>query len=443
MSGVDYAAIEAGGLLLDAWTSYSFDSDLFTPADSFRLSLGLGTSQSRELRATLERLSAQMKPGTKVKLWVASNGKRALQAVGVIDARQISNDADGGTSFTVEGRDLASFLIGSAADPALYEAEDTLVSVARKAVKPWGLEVTADHVAGRDLRQARVHKDKLRRLQAKARALGIAPRLMSEKIAASIDKGTIDFDEFVSAASADFVRTHAGELGFVPLSGAAPGLSSLQIYQLRVKDVRPQSGETVWEYLDRHAKRNGLLMQMDPQGRLVFCGLEYNQTPSYRLTRRIRGATWDNNILSGGHRHDLSDAYRRVVVHGRAKGKDAARSSFHGDAMDRAADAVPYEKTLTLRDNSIKSTSDAQARAEYELAKSKQGSVALEYTVRGHSDSGLLFATDSIAHVRDEVAGIDGPYYITARTFMRSAHAGATTQLKLVPPGSIVLKEAA
>lgn len=439
MKSVDYAAIEVGDTFIDAWTSYSFLSDLFTPADAFHLSLGVGTSSSRELRRTIDKLSVALKPETKVKLWIGSDDARAIQAIGIVDGCEISNDSDGGTKLEVQGRDLARHLIGSAANPKLYEANDTLISVARRAVAPWGIEVTADHVAGRDLRQARVRKDKLRRLQDKARSVGIPPRYMSEKIAASIDHGTVDFDEFVAAANADLTGARAKRLG-VPISALDPGISSLQVYQLRVKDIRPQSGETVWEYLDRHAQRNGLLMQMDPKGRLVFCGLQYDQQPSYRLIRRVEGNRSANNILAGGRRQDTSDVYKTVLVYGRAKGDDKTRSPFKGKAVDAA---MPFEKTLQVHDNSIKSKDDAQTRAEYELAKSRQGSDALEYTVFGHSADGLVFATDTIAHVEDQVAGINGPYYITARTFTRNTQTGPLTQLKLVPPGSIILKEAA
>lgn len=442
MRNEDYAALEVNGLYLDAWQEYRFDSDLFTPADAFRLTLGVGTSASSELRKNIDRLRDTLKPGTRVKLWIGSAGKRALQGVCIVDGRETSNDADSGTKFTVEGRDAAAPLVDNAALPALYEQNDTLVSLARRACKPWGIEVTADHVAGRDLRQARVQKDRLRRLQNKARTFGIPPQMMSEKIAASIDRGTIDFDEFVAAAILEGYKPRARALG-IPYSGNGLGLSSLQIYQLRVKDVKPQAGETVWEFLDRHARRNGLLMRMDPDARLVFCGMQFNQPPSYRLTRRIEGDRRENNILSGGERFDTSNAYSKVLVYGRAKGEDKARSPFKGEATDTSSSAARNDKTLILHDNSIKSQADAQTRAEYELAKSKQGMHVLSYTVSGHSANGLIYATDTLAQVDDQVCGISGPYYITSRSFSRGATAAPMTELKLVPPGSIVLKESA
>lgn len=481
----DYAELECDSTRIDAWTSYSAGSDLFTPADSCRLSIGVGSGSARDLKATIAKVKALLPPGKEVKLWVTAGGKRALQGVFVIDSHEIENDADGGTQFSVNLRDRAAYLIGSAADPKLYESGDTLVKVARRAVAPWpSIEATADHVAARDLRQARVTKDKLRRLQAKARSWGIPPRLMSEKIAASIDKGTITFDDFFTAQAGGFhdVQTtgqkdvtaktvgvfparldkgapyakpdistvvsplskvtipFASYYTGVPYSGAT-GISSLQIYQLKVKDVRPQSGETVWEYLDRSAKRNGLLMSVTPDGKLLFCGLHYDQEPSHRITRRIEGDRTQNNVVSGGYRLDISDVCSEVIVYGRVKGNDVARSPFKGHATSTVSDAahVPYVKTLIIHDNSIKSKEDAQHRAEYELGKSRQGCEVLDYTLRGHSDSGLIFSPDTIFNVEDEVTGVYGPYYCTARTFSRSAKQGPYTSIKLIPKGSIVL----
>lgn len=472
----DYVELECDSTVIGGWTSYSAPSDIFTAADSCRLGIGVGTSNPRDIKASIAKAKALLAKGKEVKLWVTAGGKRAVQGVFVIDGREVGNDADAGTDFGVQLRDRASYLIGSAADPKLYESGDTLVSVARRAVAPWPVEVTADHVGSRDLRQARVTKDKLRRLQDKARAYGIPPRILSEKIAASIDKGTITFEDFAAAqagalhtvltpTSPNFVEKgqryglpsverftnpfatpttipYGGSYIGIPYSGAT-GLSSLQIYSLRVKDIRPQSGETVWEFLDRSAKRNGLLMSVTPDGKLLFCGLHYDQEPSYRITRRIQGDRSQNNVVSGGFRDDISDVASDVIVYGKVKGKDVTRSAFKGHATSLPGDPsnVPYVKTLIIHDNSIKSAADAQHRAEYELGKSKQGALVLEYTMRGHSDSGLIYAVDTIAHVEDEVAGISGPFYVTARTFTRSNKQAPMTQLKLVPKGAIVLSK--
>lgn len=455
MSNFDYAAIEVDNVFLDAWQEYSFESDIFTPADSFHLTLGIGTSSSAELAKTLSTLRKTMAPGVQVKFWAGHGDKRGLQGTGVIDAPEVHND-EGGTKFTVRGRDFAAYLVGSAAPFDLYAKDDTLVSVARKAVSPWGLKVKADQTGDRDLRMARVAKDRLRKLQNRSASLGIPSRKMSEKIAASIDAGTFSFQEFVDANRIDAYNA----TGMPAYGGGYGGMSSLSIYQLRVKDVQAQAGETVWEFLDRHARRNGFLMRMGTDGTLILCGIDYNQDPSYHLIRRIPrqsstalvapkraslipGVQSQNNIMAGGYRADVSNQYKSVKVFGRSKGSDATRSPFKGEAVDTKDDALPYEKTLVLHDSSIKSLDAAQIRAQYELGKSRQGAFVLEYTVPGHGQNGVLYATDTIAHVTDDVVGADGPFYVVSRSFNRSDALGPTTTLRLVPPGSIALAEVA
>lgn len=479
----DWAELECNGVTIDAWTSYSVESDLFTAADQCRLHIGVGTSKARDLRANIDRLKSLLAPGGTVKLWISARGKRALQGVFVIDSYEIANDADGGTQFSVEARDLARHLIANVADPKLYHASDTLVSVAKRAVSEWGIEVTADHVGARDLRQARVTKDKLARLRAKARAWGLPPSTMSEKIASSIEKGTITFDEFRNAyagatvnvtqfsgqgalpgyakpdsvavsripplqrtwTDADGTHSVAGTFPYrqtfigIPYSGEA-GISSLKIYQLRVADIRPQDGETIWEFLDRSAKRNGLLMSMSPDGKLVFCGMHYDQEPSYSIIRRIADGS-QNNIVSGSMRLDISNVYSDVLVYGRAKGKGSARTKLKGHATTKPNEEsyMPFRTSTTIRDNSIKTKEDAQKRAEYELAKSKQSAMVLSYSVFGHSQNGLIWAADTVVDVQDEVTGVFGAFYITARTFTRSAKQAPMTELKLVRKGAIVL----
>jgi prophage tail gpP-like protein len=470
----DHAELECNGVTIDAWTDYSIDSDLFQAVDGCELSIAVGTSKTSGMLRNLERLKAQIPVAGTVKLWITSGGKRALQGVFIVDSRAINGDADGGTKFTVKARDLARHLVQNAADPKLYHANDTLVAVAKRACEPWGIEVTADHVAARDLRQARITKDKLARYQAKARSWGIPPRFMSEKIAVSIEKGTITFEDFVAAQAGGLYQdysfrtfdvgtgqrlavsyentTRPLQPGGVPLRGfrgmvapgipwsGATGLSSLQIYQLKLQDIRPQGGETRWDFLDRHARRNGLLMSMSPEGKLLLCGMHYEQEPSYRLVRRISDGR-ENNIISGGVRDDISNVYGAVTVYGRAKGKDKSRSPFKGYAETKPGEPfyLPFQTSKVVRDNSIKTKEDAQHRAEYELALSKQGARAAEYSVFGHSQNGVIWAPDTIVQVDDDVAGIHGPMYVTARTFSRSNRQIPQTSLKLVDPGSIVL----
>jgi prophage tail gpP-like protein len=439
MSDAPFAAIEVESLFLDAWTEYRFESDIFTPADAFSLTLGIGTSDSKKLRQNLDYLRTLCFPGALVKFWIGHGDKRALQGTGRIDRREITNDGEG-TRFTIEGRDLAAHLVDDAAPLSLYRATGTtLFELARDAVLPFPeITITADSAALRDVRTGKAIAKLGRRLEEKAEQYGIPVAKLSDKVLAGIDAGAIDI---ASINISGFTST-AGAIA----NGAS--LSPLQIAALKIQDARPQAGETRWEFLDRHARRLGLLMRMGPDGTLNFMGPDYGQAPLYKLERSIDSATLGtafaglrvapNTILAGGEIYDGAKLYRQVDVFGRVRNGDLARAALSVSVRDDGQDALPYEKTLFVQDDSLKSEEEATKRGYRELAKSRMGAQVLEYTVRGHGQSGRIYAVDTVAQVEDQVCGISGPYYVVSRTFVRDGN-GPRTTLRLVPLNSIVI----
>jgi prophage tail gpP-like protein len=434
----DFAAIEVDGLALDAWQGYSCDADLFSPADSFSLQIGIGQSSSRHLKKNLDELRSKVKPASVVKFYIGYAGKTALQSTGIADVRQIGNNASEGTTFSINGRDLAALLVDSACPLELYENGNSLMEVARKAIapwtsSPWSLKVRSDAVGARDLRIGAVGKktNRARLTQKRAQALGIPPGALSPKVLEGIDNGTISIDRLSEGFTDQAI---SGESNRAIISAA-------QIYQLRVKQAAPQAGETVWEFLDRHAKRLGVMMRMGPDGTLIFQTIDYSQAPLYLLERRMSQPN-GNNIIAGGGRYDTARLYSQVRVTGRSKAKDSARSRFDVTIADFNDDAIPHEKVLLVHDDSIRSRDDAERRAYRELAKTRQGAYVLTYTLRGHGSDGNVFAVDTMCSVYDDVEGVKGDFYVIGRTFTRDLHNGARTELRLVPRDSIKLEAA-
>lgn len=432
----EFAALRVNDLFLDCWQEYSFDSDIFTPSDAFRLSFGIGSSSSRELKANLDKLRANVFPGAVVKFYVAHGNNRALQGTGTIDAREIEGDGES-TTFSCEGRDFAGYLVDSAAPKDLFKADASFVDVCRAATAPWGIKVTADLSADRKIYTgAKESYSNERVKQERAVALGIPSAKLSTSILNAIDAGTLD-------------PTSLGGVSPTAVALNASRISPIQIYAMRIKDGMPQAGETVWEFLDRHAKRLGIMMRMGPNGTLTLGGLDYGQLPLYRLVRRVQQSTAgssfaslalsSNNILSGGERYDASTMYKEVVVYGKSKKGDGVRGRVKGTATDTSDDALKYVKTLEIHDDSITSSEECEKRAYRELAKSRQGARVLHYTVKGHGQSGTIWATNTVASVEDDVTGINGSYYVVGRTFTRAKSGETRTQLKLVPLGSIAL----
>ncbi len=434
-----HMAVEVDGLELSAWQSYSCDSDMFTSCDAFSLQIGVGTSSTSQLKKSLDELRAKVKPASVVKFYASYQGKTALQGTGIADVRQIENSHSSGTTFAINGRDLAALLVDSACPIELYENGNSLMDVARKAIAPWtmapwSLTVKSDAVGARDLRIGAVGKksNRHRLNQKRAQALGIPASALSPKVLEGIDNGTISIDRLSEGFTDQAI---SGESNRAIISAA-------QIYQLRVKQAAPQAGETVWEFLDRHAQRLGVMMRMGPDGTLIFQTIDYSQAPLYLLERRLRTPN-GNNIISGGGRYDTARLYSQVRVTGRSKSKDSARSRFDVTIADFNDDAIPHEKVLLVHDDSIRSQADAEKRAARELAKTRQGAYVLTYTLRGHGSDGNIFAVDTMCSVYDEIEGVKGDFYVIGRTFTRDIQNGARTELRLVPKDSIKLEAAA
>lgn len=425
----DYLAVEVDGLFIDAWTSATFESDLFSSADAFRLSIGVGRSRSRELSDTLKDLREKLKAGAVVKFWVGYKDRRALQGTGIVDAREIENSMGDGTTFSLEGRDLACLLVDSAARLDLYKENTSLVEVARAAVapwsaSPWSLKVKTDANGARDIRTGKIARDSTRNMRRRAQALGIPAASLSKKILEGIDNGTIDPTALIASERAG--------------KNQANGISPAQIYALKVKQAAVQAGETVWEFLDRHAKRAGVLMRMSPDGTLLLMGIDYGQAPLYSLVRRIDHPE-SNNIISGGERYDTARVYSQVKVIGKTKNGDLARAAVSASVVDGADDAFEHEKLLIVQDDKVRNSDEALARAYRELARTKQGARVLTYTVRGFGQGDNVYATDTICSVWDEIAGVKNDFYVIGRRFSRDMQAGTQTTLRLVPKDSIVL----
>lgn len=427
----DYVSIEAGGERFDTWTEYSVEGDLLTPADAFSLSVEVGGVQ-RDMRGLVSNMRELLAAGSAVRLYVGrdvtgAQPERALQLNGIVDERGVSASRTGGTTFAVRGRDLASHLTDSSvALDVLGSGEATLLSVVRAAVLPWGIEVITDGTAGRDIltgRAATVSPDAQQ--IAEARAFGIPPGAYSRILRRRAERAQ-------RAADGGNASTRSRTASS---NGLAPG----DVERLLVKDAKPKPGETVWAFLQRHVARFGLLLWLDPRGKLVVSAPRYNTAPIARLVRRyVNDPNDPNTILSGGGSSNAADRVSSVTVYGRTRGDDVARSAISHTETDETWGQT-YPRPFILHDPSVRTVDEAQRRARRELRMRSVNARVLDYDVVDHGQGAYLYAVDSIMTVEDEVEGATGAWYCTSRTFTGSRGNGTTTKLRLVPPGSLVL----
>ena len=431
----DFVFLEVNEQRLDTWTSYKVDSDLLVPADAFSFELGLGTlgATGAERARRFAEIRELVSPGSRVKLYVGDDvtgrtRSRYVQLSGFIEDREVDVSREGGTVLRVTGYDDAWPLTKSHVPVSLVRTAGTgLLDLARAAVQPWGIEVISEANASRDiLSGAAGLSSEQELLVEQARQQGINPEFMRRSLVRRAQREKRPLDEVVGTPSSDRARGRSS-------NGQTPS----DVERIRIRDARPRPGETVWEFLDRHARRLGVLMWMSPRGQLIMGAPHYGQTPRHRFVRRFENDPDDpNNILAGTVRETLDQRVSRVTVYGRTRGNDVERTSIRASAED---DSMPFAIERVVHDNDVRTVEEAQRRAKRELAEAKAGALQGNFTLPDHGMGRYLYAPDTMVQVLDEWGGLDEAMYVIGRTFSRSREGGTSTNVRLARRGSIVL----
>jgi prophage tail gpP-like protein len=322
---------------------------------------------------------------------------------GIIDNLSVTGGR-GGTVLRIQGRDNGGLLTSAMVDPRLTVTSSTrLVALIGDLVSDFGMEVVTDTALARQELTGMSQSESASALgRARARSGGSA----SARAAARAQRG------------------HGG-------------LTQPEIQRVSVRDARPRMRETVWEFIDRHCRRFGVMCWVDARGRLVIGAPDYDQEPIMRLVRTLAPTAEEpNNILEGGSTERWDGLSSEVTVYGRAHGQDGSRSRFVGHATNPNVDV---HRPVVIHDPSCRTTEEAQRRADEELGRQREDAFFLEYDVPHHGQGSRLYAIDTVLDVLDEEAAVEGLFYVVGRTFTCSRQEGAKTRLRLVPLGAITV----
>lgn len=433
----DIVSIDIGPDTYEGWSAYEVDSDLLNAADAWSVTGWLsGTYQER--RDALARIR---EAGGRVYVYVqrmredGSPGPRALQMSGIVDHLSSHGDRHGAI-LTMKGRDNGGLLASSSADPRLGVTEETtLVEMVEALVEPFGISVITEGAPGRTIMTgARSSRGRDQLIADHARSYGVPSGQMRQSLirrrALAREGRRAPIDETAGTASSRSVgRARRGHAG---------GLTGSDIERLRLPEAKPRIGECIWEFIDRHCRRFGVMPWIDAEGRLVISSPDYDQEPLFQLRRHLDASAHPggNNILEGGFAQDWQALSSECTVYGRAFGSDAARSPFHATETNPNQ---PLYRPLVIHDATVRSEEEAARRARRELNRQNAAAFVLEYEVAGHGQGSLIWAQDTTVDVIDEEIAVEGIYYVTSRKFVGNGKDGPRTHLRLVPLGAIVL----
>lgn len=330
-----------------------------------------------------QKVSKLVRPDRKCEITIDGQ----LQCTGWID-RVTADCTDGdGVSVTVEGRDFLRMLVKANIHPATAVKEMTLIDMVESTFRQiyQGIPVAYvyDNAANRALMTGSKTKSSSKR------------------------KGKKD-------SLIDYCQAHANESAF--------------------------------EFCARNLRRFGLWMWATADGQVCVGAPNYDQPASYQIIRK-RGNTIVD-VERASYTHDRTNVPSHVFVRGRSNSKDwqvqKCKSTVIDPAFDYDDDRPKVFCPMMLSHDEATTDDQCLSFAWQELSRLKQDEKVYTCTLKGHRNprTGNVYAIDTVAHVEDEPLGINDDFYVVRRTFKKSVTGGTTTELKLIPKGTIIFMDA-
>ena len=360
------------GADIGRWTSYTFASDFLTPTDGFQFSIGDPDIP--------QGLSGLLAPGIKVSLNISG---RPI-CTGYIAEVAYSADRSSGTVLEVSGTDILGDAVRSCVDPfQSFQPTQTLEEIAKAVLSKFNItEIEFDNDANRSLISGNIYGNKRNKTRV-------------------TKKGKI------TKASGQIAKSELAHIS------------------------KPYPAEGAYEFIERLAKRGGLHLWAKADGSGVILGKpDFDQEPSYKLTRRrgiANGAA--NNIVSGHVKRSMLNQPSVIVASASAGGGDFAHARVRciyvnplisigvdGEVLpsvkeivdrfpsaylieEQDLDGVPpdsarqpygFARPLYWIDTEAKNLNQLVQGTKREMAKHMSTSLEIVYEVAGHTQDGRV-----------------------------------------------------
>lgn len=249
------------------------------------------------------------------------------------------------------------------------------------------------------------------------RAITVAGRdKTSDIIDCSVESKTGEYSNVTLQSLASMLCAPFGVTVIAPATGTG---SRFDVFKI-------QQGETVFEALERAARKRGFLLTSDGMGSLVIT------TPgSERSTTRLE---LGQNIKRIASTFDHKNRFSKYIV----KGQSTGFSADGTPAVDYAAKGIATDENvkrnrpLVVQSEQLTNTADAKRRANWEAAV--RGAKAASFTVvlQGwRQGDGSLWRPNQLVLCYAAAIGLDGEMLVTDVSYTLANGQGSITTLSL------------
>lgn len=239
--------------------------------------------------------------------------------------------------------------------------------------------------------------------------------------------------------SAPFVSMREATLAQILDQVVKPlGITQVEIRAAQAKTrrrVQIEPGQSAWEALLQVAEANGLWPWVEPDGRLIIGGPDYNAAPVGTLVMREDGV--GNNVQRLSVRRSIANRYSQITVlgqHGQYDndGLDSKRAHLRSVIQDETLARRGIFRPKVVIDSSSENQDMATTRGRKLLADSRLEGFEIRAVVMGHrADNGQVWSPGQRVIVRSEPHGLDATYFLMSRTLRLTRREGRITELRL------------
>ncbi|MBP5056337.1 phage baseplate assembly protein [Pseudomonas chlororaphis] len=239
--------------------------------------------------------------------------------------------------------------------------------------------------------------------------------------------------------SAPFVAMREASLSQILDQVVKPlGIDQVEIRAANAKTrrrIQIEPGQTAWEALLQVAESNGLWPWVEPDGRLVVGGPDYNAAPVATLVMREDGV--GNNVERLSVRRSIANRYSQITVlgqHGQYDndGLDTKRSHLKSVIQDETLARRGIFRPKVIIDSASESQDMATTRARKLLADSRLEGFEIRAIVDRHrADNGQVWTPGQRITVRSEPHGLDAVYFLMSSTLRVTRSEGCIAELRL------------
>jgi len=225
---------------------------------------------------------------------------------------------------------------------------------------------------------------------------------------------------------ADIVRTVVNPLGISKVRIEAPASGVHE-------KIAIEPGDTAWDALMKSCEANGVWPWCAPDGTLIVAGPDYEAAPVASLIVKRDGK--ENNVKSLRRRVSMAKRYSDICVLGQSHGGVSTGAQHALKSVFTDAD-VPLYRPKILIASDAPDAGAVSRQAKKVLADGRLDGLTLTAQVRGHRTSaGVLWMPGQRVHVLSEPHGIDGVFFLMARTFTGGRETPSVTELTLREDG--------